>query len=478
MQKRLFVLATLVLVLILLGACQSASPPTPTVPSEATAPAAAEPTTAAEPTAEPTAAESTTEPTEPASETPAEEVTLVVWDQFYRGAESEVIDTLNAEFEAAHPGVTIERVSKVLDDLNTTVKLALTEPNGPDVSQVNQGRADMGALVQADLLLPLDDYAEQYGWNERFAASVNSRNRFTADGATFGEGNLYGVSPTAEVVGVYYNKNKFEEHGWSVPETFDDFQNLLADIQAAGETPIAFGNLDGWPGIHEFSSVQHVLVSGDYINDLVYGRGNVSFDTPENQQAAQIVQEWAANGYFTDGFMGIGYDDSAALFKAGDGVLMITGSWLAGELVDTDFEFGFFLMPQRSADAPQLAVGGVGIPYAIRKTTEHPDLAAEYVNWMVSDRAAELWAQASFVPAMPLPESASIEEGSLFADTVAAWNRINQDNGVGHYIDWATPTFYDTLVAELQRLYGGETTPTEFTAAVQADYAAFLEGNQ
>ena len=53
--------------------------------------------------------------------------TLVVWDQFtvmwYN-----VMETLNAEFEQAHPGVKIERVVKTLDDLKVTLKLALTEP--------------------------------------------------------------------------------------------------------------------------------------------------------------------------------------------------------------------------------------------------------------------------------------------------------------------------------------------------------------
>lgn len=411
-----------------------------------------------------------------ATEAPAMEEggALVVWDQFYRGVESDVMETLNAEFEADHAGVTIDRDAKVLEDLTTTVQLALSEEDGPDVSQVNQGRGNMGPLVQGDLLLPVDEYADQYGWGERLSESIQRRNRFTADGQTFGEGNLYGVSPTAEVVGVYYNQDKFEEYGWSIPATFDEFQQLLADIAATGETPIAFGNLDGWPGIHEFSSVEHVFADPEWVDNFVYGLNDVSFETDVNIQAAEIMQEWVDSGYFTDGFEGIGYDDTVALFKSGDGVLMITGSWLSGELADSDFSFGFFLMPQETADAQQLAVGGVGIPFAIRRTTDQADLAAEYLDWMISPRAAELWAEADFVPAMPLPEGAAVEEGSMLADTIAAWNRINADNGVGHYLDWATPTMYDTLVSELQKLFAAQTSPEEFVANVQADYAEFL----
>jgi raffinose/stachyose/melibiose transport system substrate-binding protein len=412
------------------------------------------------------------EPTDGSSSTVT---TLVVWDQFYRDVESNVMETLNAEFEQTHPGVKIERVVKTLDDLKVTLKLALTEPNGPDVAQVNQGRSDMGAMVQADLLLPLNDYSVQYGWANIFSTSVTSRNSFTPDGKTFGQGNLYGVSPTAEVVGVYYNKGIFAEHGWQIPQTFEEFETLLAEIKAAGITPIAFGSLDGWNAIHEFSAIQHLLVTPEYINNLVYGVNDVSFDTPENQKAAEILLRWANSGYFTEGYAGIGYDDSNLLFKAGNGAMTITGSWLAGELVtDTDQQFGFFLLPPFEGKSG-MAIGGVGIPFAIRKTTDKADLAAEYLNWMVSPRAAELWAKAGMLPAMSLPQSAGIETDNLFGDTLKAWETINKNNAVGHYIDWATPTFYNTLVAELQKLLGGMSTPAEFTAAVQKDYAAYLD---
>lgn len=410
----------------------------------------------------------------PSKESP-DETTLVVWDQFYRDEESKVIETLNTEFEAAHSGVKIERETKVLADLQMTVKLALGETDGPDVAQVNQGHSDMGALVEADLLLPLDDYIATYQWGSVFSSSVASRNSFTPDGKTFGQGSLYGVSPTAEVVGVFYNKGIFKDNGWSVPTTFEDFENLLAEIKEAGITPISFGSLDGWNAIHEFSAIQHLLVSSDYINNFTYGVNNVSFDTPENQKAAQILFDWAKAGYFSEGYAGIGYDDSNNLFKASDGAMTITGSWLAPELMTgTDQEFGFFLLPGYSGEAT-MAIGGVGVPFAIRKTTEHADLAAEYLDWMISPRAAELWAQAGMVPAMSLPEDSQIDTDNLFGETLLAWETINKNNAVGHYIDWATPTIYDTLVSELQKLLGGVTTPADFAAAVEVDYSTYLQ---
>ena len=448
MKKFTLVISVILVLSMLLAACQTA----PTAPTQAPV--------------EPVKTEGPTKAAEPQ--------TLIVWDQFYRDVESTVMNTLNKEFESAHPGVKIERVVKTLDDLKVTEKLALAEANGPDVAQVNQGRSDMGALVQANLLLPLNDYYAKLGWDKIVTSSIASRNSFTADGKTMGSGNIYGVSPTAEVVGVYYNKTLFKKNNWTIPTTFEEFQTLLATIKAAGVTPISFGSLLGWNAIHEFSAIQHLLVTPEYINNLVFGMNNVSFDTPENQQAAQLLLDMANAGYFTDGYAGIGYDDSNKTFKAGEGAMTITGSWLASELITgTDQEFGFFLLPGMGGKAG-MAIGGVGIPFAIRQGTTKADLAAEYLSWMISPRAAQLWAEISYMPAMEVPADTKIVEGSLFADTLKAWNTVNKASLVGHYIDWATPTFYDTLVAELQKLLGGVTTPAEFTAAVQKDYADFL----
>ena len=41
------------------------------------------------------------------------------------------------------------------------------------------------------------------------------------------------------------------------------------------------------------------------------------------------------------------------------------------------------------------------------------------------------------------------------------------------YMDWATPTFYDTVTAAIQELMGGKLTPTAFAKKLDADYLKF-----
>jgi raffinose/stachyose/melibiose transport system substrate-binding protein len=390
---------------------------------------------------------------------------LVVWDIYVRGVERDVAEQLSTEFEEEH-GVTVTREPKNLDDLKTTLPLAMGQSDGPDVASVNQGRADMGAMVEAGLLMDLTDFGQQQGWFDTWSENLLARNMFSSDGTEFGTGNLYGIAPQAELVGWFYNRDKFEQYGLEPPETFEDLEAMLAQLQDEGETPITFGNLDAWPAIHTYGAVEHTFVDTAYLNDFIFGRGDATFDRPENAEAASVVQNWAEQGYFTENFSGIGYDDSWAQFGAGEGALMLTGTWIAGEL-DPE-QFGFFLTPGRDGQLPP-QTGGMGVPLGVRADTEVPELATAYVDWMTGERAAELWSEA-WLPTRTPPAEA-VEGSPLMGDLVAAWEEVIGAEQLGHYLDWATPTFYDTISAQLQTLLAGDTSPDEFVDALEADYA-------
>src|SRR5215212_1284334 len=180
----------------------------------------------------------------------AGDVTLTVWDQEVRGGQEAQIKRLNAAFQQRYPNVTIKRVAKSFTDLNTTLKLAVSGDDAPDVVQANQGRQVMGQLVKGGLLAPLDAYADAYGWEDRYSKVLIDLNRFSDDGKEFGSGSLYGLSQMGEIVGVFYNKDKVS----SPPKSFSEFESQLQKAKADGDVPISFGNLDPFAGIHEFQT--------------------------------------------------------------------------------------------------------------------------------------------------------------------------------------------------------------------------------
>lgn len=401
-----------------------------------------------------------------------EDITLVVWDTMARPAEIAVMDQLSAQFEAAHPGVTVKHEGYTFDNLMLVLPQSLSEEGGPDVAQINQGATSMGGLVQAGLILPLNDYADQYGWQDLYGASLHARNSFTADGKTYGEGNLYGISNTAEVVGVYYWKQAFTDMGLELPTTFEEFETLLKTIKDAGQTPIVFGSLDGWPAIHEYSAIEHPFSDPKNIDDFIFRREGATFVNDANLTAAQKLVDWVDAGYFSDGFEGMDYDNATlAAFLNHEGVMWITGSWIAASLLEKaqPNEIGFFVIPSPVADTPPYAVGGVGIPYGISAKSAHPDLAAEYIDMISSPEVAEQLLGLGFLPAVAVSED-KLTEGTLTTDLVNAWNLISSNDRVGHYLDWAVPL--DDINAALQELMAKQISPEDFVNQVEDAYVS------
>jgi raffinose/stachyose/melibiose transport system substrate-binding protein len=400
-------------------------------------------------------------------------VTLNVWDQEVRGGQAEAIKKLNAQFERQYPNIKINRTAKSFTDLLATLKLAASGPNPPDVVEVNNGYSAMGPLVQAKLLMPLDAYSQKNKWRNRYSPGILRMNRFTRDGKSFGRGSLFGLPMTGEVVGVYYNKAKLRELGLSRPTTFAAFEAALAKAKAEGETPIQFGNLDKWPGIHTFEEPMLQFVSKDFARSWIFGSGGRSFDNGSTRLAATKVQEWARKGYFTNGYAGLGYDPSWAQFGRGNGVFMITGSWLTADLRKAlGSDVGFFLLPAR-AGRPLSTLGGEGLPWAISSKTKNADAAATYVNFLTRPQNAQVLISAGQLPAMK--GKVKVPAG-LDTDVYRAWTTANARDAIVPYLDWATPTMYDTITASVQKLMAGKSTPAKFVDEIQSDYSKFHKG--
>lgn len=400
-------------------------------------------------------------------------ITLTVWDQ-ESGQVSKVWDRLNAEFENKYPNVTIKRVNRDFGQLKTLLKLAISGPHAPDVVEANQGWPDMGQLVKAGLLLPLNNYAKAYGWTHRVPENVLEVSTWTPDGKHFGTGNLYGYTSMGEILGIYYNKKILARLGRAVPTTFKEFEQDLAAAKQAGVLPIQFGNNDAFPGIHEYVVVQDQLASVNSLTNFIFGteRNRLSFDTPQNVQAATILQNWAKKGYFTPGFAGGSYDRAVANFANGQGLFMITGNWIVANLGADNRNFGFFLMPPIKRGAPPVSSGGAGFPLAISAASKHPAAAAAYIDWMTNDHASNLLLKTGEIPLQTGARS-SVQPGTVLADVVDAARRVSNADGVVPYEDWATPTFYDTLTAAIQELLAVKLSPQQFVAQVEKDYANF-----
>jgi raffinose/stachyose/melibiose transport system substrate-binding protein len=402
-------------------------------------------------------------------------VTLTVWDQEVRGGQNEQMERLNAAFQQQYPNITIKRDSRSFDDLATTLRLALSGNDAPDVVQANNGRADMGAFVAAGELLPLGPWARAYGWDQRYPESVSQYVSYTPDGKVFGEGEMYGLPQVGEVVGIYYNPAELQRLGVAVPTTWEQFEAALATVKAAGTTPIALGNVEGWPALHVFGTVQDQLVPADQITDLAFGRKGASWTTPENTQAAQRVAEWARAGYFTEGVNGIDDNQAWQAFARGEAAFLIGGSWYAADLEAAMGQNVRFMPPPPPAGLPVSATGGTGLPFAITSASDAPDAAAAYLDFITSSDAMQVLSETGNLPVVDT--AAQTPPAGLSRDVFAAFAAVADGGRLLPYLDYATPTMGDTMGAALQDLISGAQPPEAVLSKVEADYAAFVEKN-
>lgn len=415
---------------------------------------------------------------ETSAETPAEtdisalgDITLTVWDQEVRGSQNDALVALNEAFMEEYPNITIDRQSQSFDDLKAQVTLALSGNDVPDVVQVNNARGDMGQFVTAGQLTDLSPYAAQFGWEDRFPASVLSKVRYSEDGTTFGEGNLYGLPQTGEIVGIFYSKSKLEELGAELPTTWDEYFGILDQALEAGEQPMILGNIDQWPAIHVFGPLMANYVEPAEAVSLGMGNAGASWTSDGNKAAMEQFATWGAEGYFGSSPNGTDYDAAWNDFANGTGVFLPGGSWLGTDMEGIMGDDLGFMAPPPAINGELATTGGTGIPFSIPANAENKEAAAAYIDYITSEEAMTLIAENGGFPVLEAASHAP--ESGVHKEIFEAFEQVSEEGTLLPYLDYATPSFADTAGQGLQEALGGQRTADEVLQAFEDDYSAF-----
>jgi len=421
-------------------------------------------TTAAPETTTTTAAPETTT-TEAAPEEPQK---LLIWNK----DETDTFQELVRQFKENNPGVELELVDRSFENYDTAVALAVAGDNPPDVLQVSYAYKAMGPFVKAGALMPLDSTDAQYKWFDRLGPGAAGMS-FSDDGLNYGEGSLYGVAAQGEVVGVYYNKEKAAALGIEEPTTFDELEAAFATAEAAGELAINVPGATSWAVTMVWMVVNNQYVPAEQTLSWMYGEEGATFETEGNILAAQKIRDWTEAGYISEDALGFDYPTSLGTFGEGEGVFYFMGSWANGALAGTMGDnLGFFALPDN--DGEVIAVTSTfGAPWAIGAETESPTLAAQFVDFVTGDVAAELFAQNGNLPGNPGATTTKPEPGSSQETIWGVWETAVANATQVNFIDQGTTTLGPVLSPGLQEVLGGVKTPEAWAAEVQNGWVEF-----
>lgn len=229
----------------------------------------------------------------------------------------------------------------------------------------------------ADITSYLDEDEE---WKNSFSDG-------TLDVLAF-DGKNYAVPTQKCLCVVYYNKKIFEENGVSVPTTYEEFLDVCQTLKDNGVTPMAMCGSDAWIPAQFVQQIAGGMAGDQLFKDICDGKENWNNET--HVKAAEEVKKMADAGYFQDGYIGMGPEESTSLFTSGKTAMYFQGSWDTGKVNDNLGEdAGAFVFPAYDEQYNNISVGSVDTSFAVSESCKNKDAAVAFLKFWTSKEVEE-----------------------------------------------------------------------------------------
>lgn len=289
----------------------------------------------------------------------------------YKQEAVSIFEQLMEEFNASHDGIYLNITSPA--DAVTIMKTRFVREDYPDVIGIG-GDADYASFVDSAILADVSDCPTSADVQKAYSDILKSVTYVPMDG-------IYGVPYVANAAGMLYNKDLFEEHGWTIPETWDELIALFERIKS--ETPdiypIYLGYLDTWTILSPWNSITINMVPSDLARQV--NAGTAKFADYYREPAERMLQ---LLDYAEDGPFAYSYNDACTAFARGQSAMYPCGSFAVPQIlsVNPDMNIGMFAMP--SADDPddRIVVSGVDLQWCVAETCEHKDAVYEVIAFL------------------------------------------------------------------------------------------------
>ena len=426
MKRR--IVATLLLIVMLmsmLAACSGQNDPT-TAPTQGNNPTTA-PTTSNEPTQ------------------PAQIGNFAVPEVGYDGSAVEIVfyNTMGAnlaavldeyivEFNKLYPNITVVSQNvggyddcrdKIATDINVGKQPNIAYCYPDHVALYNLARAvvTMDDLIASDIVVTrADGTTEPLGLTE--AQIADFIEGYYNEGKQFGDGLMYTLPLSKSTEVLYYNKTFFTEHNISVPTTWDELEQVCAQIKAIDPKaiPLGYDSEANWfINMTEQYKTPYTSATGDHF----------LFNTAENRAFVKEFNEWYQKGYVTTQTLFGGYTSGLFISDKDPRSYMSIGSSAGATHQrpnknaegEYPFEVGIASIPQVDPANPKVISQGPSV--CIFKKDNPQEVVASwlFVKFLTTnvEFQAEFGMASGYVPVIK-----SVSQNPVYADFMA-----NADGG-------------------------------------------------
>lgn len=363
------------------------------------------------------------------------------------------------EFEAAHPNVTVE--NRIFGDTDSYLVALQASVSGGDPPEIYAPHVLAIEYGKAGIALDLKSALGE-GFLEDFFQST--KDEYTEDG------KQYAIGWMAQTFGLYYNTNLLNQAGVDVPQTWDDLVSAARTIRdKTGLTPCSLSNNPGPTGLDlMLPLITQATDNPQLLLDLDMQRGGATWDSQPVVQALTLVKRLVDEKVCQPDINGVTDQQAAAAFFTQKAAMYYSGSWEPqGFNQNAPKEF---LPLYQVAETPAWRPGAkhwcsnqAGAGLAVSAGSKNSGPAVDFLKWIYEPgRYAKIMNDSN---SMPSTMKAADQVTDPFMKKMTSW--LLQGNGCPHILFGKGSS--DSAANQLAAVIGGQASPQQAAAAIQAD---------
>lgn len=276
----------------------------------------------------------------------------------YKPEAVDIFEQLEKEFNETHDDIHLKISSP--NDATTILKTRFIREDYPDIIGIG-GDINYSYFVDSGILADLSDYEGLGDVKPAYLDIIEGLEFVPTEGT-------YGLPYVANAAGVLYNKDMFAEHGWEIPQTWDEFISLCEEIQNEGIHPLYFGYKDTWTCLAPWNALAVGLAPSDVCQQV--NKGETTFSKEYPQVAEKMLE---LLNYGEDGPFAYGYNDACTAFANGESAMYTIGSYAIPQIksVNPDMNIGSFVMPANDSEEDNVLNSGVDLQFCVMDACEN-----------------------------------------------------------------------------------------------------------
>ena len=339
-----------------------------------------------------------------------------------------VLEKYIVEFNKLYPNITVISTNVGnYDDCRDQISTEITVGNQPNIAYCYPDHVALYNLAKAvttldsliaseEVVTRADGTTEVLGLTEEQIADFIEG--YYNEGKQFGDGLMYTMPLSKSTEVLYYNKTFFEEHGLTVPTTWEEVEAVCAQIKAIdpNSIPLGYDSESNWfITMTEQLGTPYTSAEGDHF----------LFDTPENHAFIKQFHSWAQKGYVTTqtlyGAYTSGLFTSTGETKSYMSIGSSAGATYQRPAANADgsypFEVGIATIPQANPENPKVISQGPSLCIFQKSNPQEVIASWLFVKFLTTNVSfqAEFGMASGYVPVLK-----SVAENEAYAAFIAS----------------------------------------------------------